>query len=202
MHANWKVVRLYLLSPALKRISYCFGLWLTCFPVILHAQTKNSIRGIIRDSATGATLEDATVLLFRAPANTVVAQTRSRKEGFNFRSIRPGTYRLVTSYLGYAPDTTNITMKEHDSTGVFVGVMMLQSANAMAEVVVRSSIPPAIVHNDTIAYNAGAYALHPNSTVEDLLRKLPGVNVDKDGVVTMQGKKVDKIYIDGKEFFR
>lgn len=92
-------------------------------------------------------------------------------------------------------------MKENDSTGVFVGVQMLQSGNAMAEVVVRAGIPPAIVHNDTIAFNAGAYALHPNSTVEDLLKKLPGVNVDKDGVVTMQGKKVDKIYIDGKEFF-
>jgi len=62
-------------------------------------------------------------------------------------------------------------------------------------------IPPAIVRNDTIAFNAGAFPTRPNATVEDLLRKLPGIEIDKNGNVTMQGQKVDKIYLDGKEFF-
>ncbi len=55
--------------------------------------------------------------------------------------------------------------------------------------------------NDTIAFNASGYPSPPNSTVEDLLRKLPGVEIDKDGNVTMQGQKVDKITINGKDFF-
>ncbi|MDP4254961.1 MAG: outer membrane beta-barrel protein [Bacteroidota bacterium] len=69
------------------------------------------------------------------------------------------------------------------------------------EVVVRRTIPPVIVKNDTIAFNAGAYPTRANATVEDMLKKLPGIEIDKDGNVTMQGQKVDKIYLDGKEFF-
>src|SRR6202012_1675223 len=65
----------------------------------------------------------------------------------------------------------------------------------------HANIPPAIVKNDTIAFNAGAFPTRPNATVEDLLRKLPGIDVDKNGNVTMQGQRVDKIYLDGKEFF-
>ena len=65
----------------------------------------------------------------------------------------------------------------------------------------RRGFRPPSCSNDTIAFNAGAYPSPPNSTVEDLLRKLPGVEIDKDGNVTMQGQKVDKITLNGKDFF-
>jgi hypothetical protein len=69
------------------------------------------------------------------------------------------------------------------------------------EVVVRSVIPPVIVKNDTLVYNTNAVKTQPNATIEDLIKKLPGMEVDKNGDIILHGKKVEKIYIDGKEFF-
>ncbi len=115
--------------------------------------------------------------------------------------LSPGSYRLIGTYLGYSPDTVEVTLKASDTTGIFVPLELRRNGKALMEVVVTARIPPAIVRNDTIAFNAGAYPTRPNATVEDLLRKLPGIEIDKNGNVTMQGQKVDKIYLDGKEFF-
>ena len=159
------------------------------------------LRGTVEDSAGRQPLEDATVALFRLPAGTLVHRLRSGKKEFLFFSLSPGSYRLVTSYLGYATDTTILELSRTDSTAKRVRILLHHTASAMMEVVVHANIPPAIVKNDTIAFNAGAFPTRPNATVEDLLRKLPGIDIDKNGNVTMQGQKVDKIYLDGKEFF-
>jgi len=159
-----------------------------------------SIRGTVTDSSTHQPLEDATITLAHMPAGNILRRIRSSKKDFVFGNLTPGSYRLITTYLGYSPDTLNITLDRTD-TAQRVHINLHHSASALMEVVVHASIPPAIVKNDTIAFNAGAYPTRPNSTVEDLLRKLPGIDIDKNGNVTMQGQKVDKIYLDGKEFF-
>jgi len=160
-----------------------------------------SIRGIVQDSLSKQPLEDATLSLLRSPDGAVVRRLRSGKKEFFLGNLPAGNYALVTSYLGYATDTIAITLRQTDTTGKRVRVLLQHSAKAMMEVVVHAAIPPAIVKNDTIAFNAAAYPTRPNATVEDLLRKLPGIDIDKNGNVTMQGQKVDKIYLDGKEFF-
>jgi hypothetical protein len=160
-----------------------------------------SIRVIVLDSAGKQPLDDATISLLKAPAGPLLHRIRSRHQGFTFHNLAPGDYQLITSYLGYATDTTSITLRPADSTEKQLRILLHHAANAMMEVVVHANIPPAIVKNDTIAFNAGAFPTRPNATVEDLLRKLPGIDIDKNGNVTMQGQKVDKIYLDGKEFF-
>ena len=160
-----------------------------------------SIHGTVQDSVNKQVLEDATVSLVHLPDGTVLRQTRSRKKGFAFSGLSAGQYSLITSYLGYATDTTTLVLSRTDSTERKVRILLHHSVKTMMEVVVRSVIPPAIIKNDTIAFNAAAYPTRPNATVEDLLRKLPGIDIDKNGNVTMQGQKVDKIYLDGKEFF-
>lgn len=166
-----------------------------------NAQTPApSIRGGIQDSLTKQPLEDATVSLIRAGDGNLIRRARSKKE-FVFDNLAAGRYWIVTTYLGYATDSTSITLGGNDSTIKRVRILLSHSAKAMMEVVVHAAIPPAIVKNDTIAFNAAAYPTRPNATVEDLLRKLPGIDIDKNGNVTMQGQKVDKIYLDGKEFF-
>ncbi|HWB94876.1 MAG TPA: outer membrane beta-barrel protein [Puia sp.] len=167
-----------------------------------HAQTSiHFIHGAVQDSLSGQSLEDATISLLKLPAASLLHRVRSGKQGFTFRNLSPGQYQLVTSYLGYATDTTAVTLSQTDTTGKRVRILLRQEATAMMEVVVHANIPPAIVKNDTIAFNAGAFPTRPNATVEDLLRKLPGIEVDKNGNITMQGQKIDKIYLDGKEFF-
>src|SRR5258708_39807564 len=71
----------------------------------------------------------------------------------------------------------------------------------LREGVVKKPIPPMTIRHDTLVYNANAYKTRPNATIEDFLKKLPGVEVDKNGNITVQGKSVEKIYIDGKAFF-
>jgi Outer membrane protein beta-barrel family len=161
-----------------------------------------TIKGTVEDSLSGGRLEGATCTLM-SDSGIATQHRRNTRLGFVFRAVAPGQYQLITSYLGYKPDTMVIVSPARlakDSTQKLI-IRLQRSATNMMQVVVTARIPPAIVKNDTIAFNAGAYPTRPNATVEDLLRKLPGVEIDNDGNVTMQGKKIDKIYLDGKEFF-
>ena len=160
------------------------------------------IDGVVRDSVTGSVLDEATVdlhLLKHDTAGKLFAVRRNGPRGFVFHGLPAGRYMIVATYLGYQPDTAKIDVVSGAVSRVLLG--MQRSDKSMMQVVVTARIPPVIVRNDTIAFNAGAYPTQPNATLEDLLRKLPGIDIDKNGNVTMQGKKVDKIYLDGKEFF-
>jgi Outer membrane protein beta-barrel family/Carboxypeptidase regulatory-like domain len=169
----------------------------------LVAQSPSGmITGSVRDSISGALLEEATVSLYQEGKGLqwrVFAVRRNSNRGFLFRGIPVGNYWLVATYLGYEADSVRIDIGPRPAVNVLFRVH--RSGRSMMQVVVTARIPPAIVRHDTVAFNAGAYPTQPNATLEDLLRKLPGIDIDKDGNVTMQGKRVDKIYIDGKEFF-
>ena len=67
--------------------------------------------------------------------------------------------------------------------------------------VVQAEAPPITLKEDTVEYNAGSFKTQPNANVEELLKKLPGVKVEKDGTVKAQGEKVNRVFVDGKEFF-
>jgi Outer membrane protein beta-barrel family len=129
------------------------------------------------------------------------AAQRNTAHGFCFRGIVPGRYRLIFTYLGYRPDTIEITLRPADNSDLFLPMRMCRNVRSLKQVVVTARILPAIVRNDTIAFNAAAYPTRPNANIEDLLRQLPGIEIDKDGNITIQGRPVDKIYLDGKEFF-
>jgi hypothetical protein len=166
-----------------------------------RAQSQRlSIHGTVIDSLSGQTLEDATVSLLHWPDGGILHQRRSGKKDFVFPDLTPGAYRLITTYLGYKTDTLTVDL-DAASTATRIRIRLHHSSSDLIQAVVTAAIPPAIVRNDTIAFNAAAFPTRPNSTVEDLLRKLPGFEVDKNGNITMQGQKVDKIYLDGKEFF-
>jgi hypothetical protein len=185
-----------------RKILFIVIFWAVCYGGRIQAQSPAlSLRGTVQDSLSRQPLEDATVSLLHLPEARLLQRVRSGKNGFAFHRLSPGEYLLITSYLGYSIDSILLTLRPADSTGQQVRVLLSRSSKALMEVVVHAIIPPVIVRNDTIAFNAGAFPTRPNATVEDLLRKLPGIDIDKSGNVTMQGQKVDKIYLDGKEFF-
>lgn len=177
---------------------------LILFSLSLRAQTRTSfshyIRGTVRDSS-GTVLEEATVSCWPVPGERPVHSLRSGRNGFAFHLSLEGKYQLIATYLGYVPDTIAISLSENDTATVFARFILRPSSKPLMEVIVKASIPPVIVKADTIGFNASAFPTRPFASVEDLLRKLPGIVVDKDGNVTLQGKKIDKILIDGKEFF-
>ena len=184
-----------------RKIALLITIITACYGIRAQSPAA-SIRLTVQDSLSRQPLEDATVSLLHLP-DGAARHLRSGKKDILFRDLSPGSYLLTVSYLGYATDTLTITVtiSPQDSTERKVKVLLRHSANELMQVVVNATIPPAIVRNDTIAFNAGAFPTRPNATVEDLLRKLPGIDIDKNGNVTMQGQKVDKIYLDGKEFF-
>ena len=157
------------------------------------------IKGQVRDSVSQSAVEGADIFLLRKDVRKPLFQTRSDSNGFSFRNLSAGSYRLVIAAAGYVNDTVMLALNTGDSTQI---TALLQSAdNELDGVVVKASPKPITVRGDTVAFNADAFAVRPNAQLEDLLRKLPGIDVDKDGNITMQGEKIDKITVNGKDFF-
>lgn len=171
----------------------------------LRAQTRGTthyIRGNVKDSISEAVMEEATISCWPFKGEHPIQTVRTNSNGgFTLRIPKMGKYHIIATYLGYISDTISVAVAEKDTSEIIVNFRMQRSDKPLMEVIVKANIPPVIVKSDTIGFNAGAYPTRPYATVEDLLKKLPGIAVDKDGNVTMQGKKIDKILVDGKEFF-
>ncbi|MBO4804041.1 MAG: TonB-dependent receptor, partial [Muribaculaceae bacterium] len=161
------------------------------------------INGILIDSQDTTELIQATVRLLKASKDsTLVKGTTTDMNGvFNLKGIKPGHYLLRLSYMGYNDLIKHVTVGE-DGRDVNMGVIKMDPNTIMLkETVVVGVKSPITVKEDTIEFNADTYKTQANAVVEDLLKRLPGVEVGSDGKITANGKEVKKILIDGKEFF-
>jgi len=174
-------------------------LLVTGFTMAGNAQT-GTVQGKLYDSVFVDNLVDATVTILHATDTSVISYTLADAKGeFRLKNIPVGSYRLMISYQGYTTRYIKFSIKA-DSANVQLGtVYMSRKDNMLQEVIVEA--PPIVVKKDTVEFRADAFKTKPNSTAEDLLKKLPGVQVDKDGNVKAQGEDIQKIYVDGKEFF-
>jgi hypothetical protein len=123
------------------------------------------------------------------------------KGHFELRGIPNGEFRLLITHVGYHNSNTYFTISDNNKNIDFGNITMNDKNKVMEEVVIKAEAPPVTMINDTIQYNAGSFKTVPNANVEQLLKKLPGVTVDKDGTIKAQGEKVQKVLVDGKEFF-
>lgn len=161
------------------------------------------INGVLVDSQDTTELMEATVRLLRATKDsTMVKGTTTDMNGvFNIKGVKPGKYLLRFSYLGYNDLIKHVTVGE-DGRDVNMGVVTMDpNTILLKETVVMGVKSPIVVKEDTIEFNADTYKTQANAVVEDLLKRLPGVEVSADGKITANGKEVKKILIDGKEFF-
>ncbi|MCI9607538.1 MAG: outer membrane beta-barrel protein [Muribaculaceae bacterium] len=158
-----------------------------------------NIRGVVTDP-DGEALVAATVKLLNASDSAFVKGTKTGNNGrFSFTDINKGRYIVETTYLGYATAHNNVDIK---SSNIRLDTIVMREADyVLGEVVVKGVQTEIKVKEDTIEYNAGAYRTQPNAVIEDLLKRLPGVEVDSEGKITSNGKEVTKILIEGKEFF-
>jgi hypothetical protein len=176
-------------------------LLLFCLSFTLSAQTsKSTLKGIIVDEG-GLPVPGATVMILEAKDSTFLLFGSTDPQGtFSIRNVAKGDYLLNVSFLGmqaiYQPVSSG-TAEEID-----LGRIVMQPANTLlSEVQVKAEHVPLEINKDTISYNADAFQTQPNAVVEDLLKKLPGIEVEADGTVKAQGETVNKILVDGKEFF-
>ena len=109
--------------------------------------------------------------------------------------------RLIVTMMGYKVHRQEFLLPP-EKPELNLGVLgMEQTSRQLEEVVIQAETPPVLVRNDTLEFNAASFKTLPTSLVEDLLRKLPGVTVDAAGDIMVNGKSVQKILVDGKEFF-
>ena len=175
------------------------------FAVRLHGQnapnpTRITIQGRSVDSSS-APLASSTVMLLSPKDSSLVNFMRADEKGaFTFKNVKAGTYILKISFVGYIP--YNTVVKSASDAVIDLGPLVLKPiTRELMEVVVRTAKAPLTIKGDTIEYNASSFKVPPGSTVEDLLRKLPGVQVDQDGNIRAQGQTVEKVTVDGKSFF-
>ena len=156
------------------------------------------ITGRVVDGANEPLMQ-ASVRLLR-PDSAFVKGTAADIDGrFRLADVKSGKYIVETTYVGFAPNYIDIQVGSEPVR--LKRVVMSESSNLLKEVTVTGVRTPMKVMTDTIEFNAGSYMTRPNAVVEDLLKRLPGVEVDADGKITANGKEITKILVDGKEFF-
>ncbi|WP_293310252.1 TonB-dependent receptor [Pedobacter sp. UBA5917] len=166
----------------------------------LFAQQVGNINGKIIDRKTDQPIEYVGIILSNKTDSVKKVGVVTNKAGeFSFNAVANGDYKIRISAMGYNPVTKNITV---NGKTINLGALKLQEdAIALKDVAVSGRYATATVKKDTIEFNADAYKTRPNAAVEDLLKKLPGVTVDKDGSILVQGQKVTRLTVDGKDFF-
>ncbi|MBX3257487.1 MAG: outer membrane beta-barrel protein [Chitinophagaceae bacterium] len=164
---------------------------------------KGSVTGKLTDTTGKQPLAFATVAIFHAKDTVLVSYRLSDPAGaFKVPGIPvDDSFRVIITHAGSAPYRRTF-MLTPGKTELDLGVLKLEpDARMMEEVLVVAERPPVLVRRDTIEFNAEAFKTLPSALVEDLLRKLPGVEVDETGNITVNGRKVNRLYVDGKEFF-
>ena len=167
---------------------------------VLQAQ-KVAVTGRVVDSLT-MPLVGATVMLLQAQDSVLSKFGITNDKGqFKLESDNPQQYILQVSYLGYENYSQFISL-ENQATTLEIGAIVLQSESALLEQVeVKADHIPIRMKKDTVEYNAAAFQTKPNADVEALLKKLPGIEVDRNGDLKAQGENVQQVLVDGKEFF-
>ena len=167
------------------------------------SQTNLTLSGILIDKANQEPVLSGTIELLRAKDSVYVDGTISNAKGeFSLQNLKQGDYILKVTYIGYLTLFKNISLTGKESVTRLGELPMETNEILLKEAVVEGKRPEIVVKNDTVEYDAASYKVDDNAVVEDLLKKLPGVEVDKDGKITAQGKSVNKMYVNGKEFFR
>ncbi len=176
---------------------------LLCVAMILslsaYAQNSFTVKAKLTDEKTGEPVGFATASLTvkgeKDPAKYVLSDSEGN---VNLQKVRKGTYVFKAELMGYKPFTKEITVEKELNLGVLA---MAEDAEVLDAANVSAVGNPILVKKDTIEYNAASFKTSDNDMLEDLLKKLPGVEVNSDGTITANGETINKITIDGKTFF-
>ena len=162
--------------------------------------TKAQVKGTVVDSASKKPIDKAVIGLVvkDKPADTSYTFTNEKGE-FSFDIVPSSNFSVVITNSGYAPVARFVPVKQPEKTISIGTVILVQRAKMMDEVTVVSA--PITIKEDTVEYRADAFKTKEGAVVEDLLKKLPGLQVDKDGNVKAQGKDVTRVKVNGKDFF-
>ncbi|SJZ33051.1 TonB-dependent receptor [Sediminibacterium ginsengisoli] len=173
-----------------------------CMSAISFAQTGN-ISGKVSDSTGKQLLPLTTVTVFTARDTTVVTYRLTNENGvFKIPGLPLNVpLRVMATYSGYEAFRKEFTLSDANP-GLDLGlVKLISTSKDLDEIIVTAERPPVIIKKDTIEFNASAFKTLPNGLVEDMFKKVPGMEVDANGDLKINGQKVNRLLVDGKRFF-
>ncbi len=169
------------------------------FAIFSFNTSGQSVSGNILDLSTNAPVTNATVKLSNKDSTTTLLKVSNEKGFFKFDDVSNGNYMLTITSIGYESIKEKVVIVGQN---VKLGIITLTNASKTLATVVIENIPPPVKQNaDTLEYASGQFKVNPDATSEDLIKKMPGITVDKSGTVTAQGETVRKVTVDGRDFF-
>jgi len=166
------------------------------------ANSQNlSVKGAVKDNEKNNLIGAVAVLLTPADSVMVSFGVTETDGSFLLSGIKAGKYTLQITYIGYGTLQRSLELLAGTKLTDLGTITMLQEGKMLETVTISADYVPIKVTKDTLEFNADAFKTQPNAVVEELLKKLPGVEVDADGSIKVQGEDVKAVTVDGKEFF-
>ncbi len=159
-----------------------------------------SLKGKLSDKGDNSPITGATVKLVSQRDSTQIKQVITDKAGnFLFNNLNASAYMLRISYSGYEKIEQRINLQASNLTPLSFSISKV--ATELSDVTVVAKAAPARQKGDTTEFSANQFKVNPDATAEDMIKKLPGITVARDGTVTAMGEQVRKVTVDGKDFF-
>ncbi|GAA4335780.1 TonB-dependent receptor [Mucilaginibacter gynuensis] len=177
-------------------IIYCLICSATAF-----AQTNYGVKGLVADTSSNISLDKATVCVLNAKDSILLKYSYTDKGAFNIDKLQPGKYMLMVTYPDYADFVETFTLDPDHPLKDFNNIGMILRSKLLNEVIIKARAVAIKIKGDTTEFNAAAYITQKNAKVEDLLKQLQGMKIDQRGKITFQGQAIDKVLVDGEEFF-
>ena len=181
----------------MRKFLYVFVLSLISQAVFCQT---TSIKGTVRDTVEKKTLSNAVVSLLRTKDSVLIKFTRTDTHGsFSIANLSKGDYIMMITYPKFADYADKITLPASGELDLAT-IPLTPKSVLLAEVIIRNNAAIKI-KGDTTEFTADSFKVKEGATVEELLKQIPGMQVNSKGEITSQGKKVDKVLVDGEEFF-
>ena len=185
----------------MKKMIVALVLVFSCWLSVSAQEKGHTIKGAVVDTASSIKLAKASIVVVHAKDSMLYRFTRTDESGaFNITGLDTGKYTLFATFPEYADYVQQFTVDSTAKAVDFGTLGLVLKAKLLEEVLVSRS-QAITIRGDTTEYDAASFNIEPNSKVEDLLKQLPGIQVDQDGKITAQGQTVNKVLVDGEEFF-
>lgn len=175
---------------------------LLAFMAMTSYAQKITVTGTIIDKDTKEAIMQATVQVLSLPDSVMVDGAATDLKGaFKIKGVKKGKYAVKVSYVGYVDHIMSLDLTNAKSPYDAGYITLVENSRMLKEAVVSAAAAQVQVSGDSVVYNASAYRTPEGSMLEDLVKKLPGATMEEDGTIKINGKTVNKILVDGKEFF-
>ena len=167
----------------------------------VEGNSSGYVQGSVYDSITKDPIPFVTVRLLNEADSSYIKGVATNEKG-NFKlSVTTGKYILEASFLGYKRFLQNFNISTQNPGYSFGNIYLVENTIQLKDAIVEAKIPDILVKGDTIEYNATSYTSQESDMLQDIIKNMPGVEIDAQGNISANGKPVKKILVDGKEFF-